>query len=398
MVITPKIINNVCLTTHPEGCEKEVENQIAWVKSRNAIDMPQKILVVGCSTGFGLASRITSAFAGGAETLGVSFEKPQTAKRPGTPGWYNNRAFDKASAQAGIKSHTINGDAFSDEIKRDVISWIKEHWGQADLIVYSLASPVRIDPDTGETYRSVIKPLKEPFTALSADYMKKTVSEVTIEPADESEVEPTVKVMGGEDWIRWISQLKEAGVLAENCKTVSYSYIGPEITYPVYREGTIGKAKEHLEKSAASLNNMLKDLNGQAYVSVNKALVTRSSAVIPVVPLYISLLFRVMKEKGIHEGCIEQMYRLFSDRLYCEGKTPVDETGRIRVDDWEMREDVQEAVSELWDKVTSENVSELSDIEGFRVDYLKLHGFAIEGIDYNKEVDLSANLEQESSC
>ena len=395
MVITPKIINNICLTTHPEGCEKEVENQIAWVKSRDKISMPKRVLVVGCSTGFGLASRISAAFAGGAETLGVSFEKPQTAKRTGTPGWYNNRAFDRVSAQDGIKSCTIDGDAFSDEIKSQSIDWIKENWGQVDLVVYSLASPVRKDPDTGIMYKSVLKPLNEPFTALSADYMEKTVCEVTIEQADESEIEPTVKVMGGEDWIRWIDQLKEAGVLAEHCKTVAYSYIGPQVTYPVYREGTIGKAKEHLEESSAALNNMLKDLNGQAFVSVNKALVTRSSAVIPVVPLYIALLFKIMKEKGIHEGCTEQMYRLFSDRLYKGNEVPVDEKGRIRVDDWEMREDVQSAVSDLWAKVNSENISVLSDIEGFRVDYLKLHGFAIDGIDYDKEVDLSANLNQE---
>ncbi len=395
MVITPKIINNICLTTHPEGCEKEVMNQIAYVKSQPKIDMPKRVLVVGCSTGFGLASRISAAFAGGSETLGVSFEKPQTAKRPGTPGWYNNRAFDMASKEAGLKSFTLDGDAFSDDMKKDAISWIKENWGEVDLVVYSLASPVRTDPETGETYKSVLKPLGKPFTALSVDYMKGTVSEVTIDPAEEDEIEPTVKVMGGEDWIRWMSQLKEAGVLAENCKTVAYSYIGPEVTYAVYREGTIGKAKEHLEASARTLNELLKNLNGQAYVSVNKALVTRSSAVIPVVPLYISLLFKVMKEKGIHEGCIEQMYRLFSDRLFGKGDVPVDSEGRIRIDDWEMREDVQKEVADLWGQVNSENVSELSDIEGFREDYLKLHGFAIDGIDYDKEVDLSANLDQE---
>ncbi|OQY32197.1 MAG: trans-2-enoyl-CoA reductase [Spirochaetaceae bacterium 4572_59] len=395
MVITPKIINNICLTTHPDGCEKEVENQINWVKSCEKVSMPKRVLVVGCSTGFGLASRITATFAGAAETLGVSFEKPQSAKRTGTPGWYNNRTFDKVSARDGIKSHTLDGDAFSDEIKEQAIEWIKENWGQVDLVVYSLASPVRVDPETGVLYKSVIKPMNAPFTALTADYMKKTVSEVTIDPADESEIEPTVKVMGGEDWIRWLSQLKDAGALAENCRTVAYSYIGPEVTYPVYREGTIGKAKEHLENSSTVLNNMLKDLNGQAFVSVNKALVTRSSAVIPVVPLYIAILFRIMKEKGIHEGCIEQMYRLFSDRLYKGDAVPVDDKGRIRVDDLEMRADVQEAVSDLWDQVTSENISELSDIEGFRVDYLKLHGFAIDGIDYEKEVDLTANLNQE---
>ena len=389
MVINPKIINNICLTTHPEGCEKEVQNQIAYVKSQSKVCMPKKVLVVGCSTGFGLASRITAAFAGGAETLGVSFEKPQTPKRPGTPGWYNNRAFDRASAEDGLKSFTFNGDAFSDEIKQESIGWIKENWGKVDLVVYSLASPVRVDPDTGVTYKSVLKPLAKPFTALSADYINETVNEVTIDPADESEIEPTVKVMGGEDWIRWISQLKDADVLAENCMTVAYSYIGPEVTYPVYREGTIGKAKEHLEASSRTLNDILEDLKGRAFVSVNKALVTRSSAVIPVVPLYIALLFRIMKEKGIHEGCIEQMYRLFSDRLYRNGDVPVDDQGRIRVDDWEMREDVQKAVSDLWDQVNSDNVAEISDIRGFREDYLRLHGFSIEGIDYDKDVDLS---------
>ena len=395
MLITPKIMKNICLTTHPEGCEKEVMNQIEYVKSQPKIDMPKKVLVVGCSTGFGLASRISAAFAGGAETLGVSFEKAQTAKRTGTPGWYNNRAFDRASAAEGIKSYTLDGDAFSDGMKEKAISWIKENWGEVDLVVYSLASPVRVDPETGATYKSVLKPIGKPFTALSVDYMQETVNEVTIEPAEDGDIEPTVKVMGGEDWIRWMSQLKEAGVLAENCKTVAYSYIGPEVTYAVYREGTIGKAKEHLEASSRTLNEMLKDLKGQAFVSVNKALVTRSSAVIPVVPLYIALLFRVMKEKGIHEGCIEQMYRLLSDRLYGKGDVPVDDQGRIRVDDWEMREDVQQAVSDLWDQVNSGNVSELSDIKGFREDYLKLHGFAIDGIDYDKEVDLSANLDQE---
>jgi len=395
MVITPKIINNVCLTAHPDGCEAAVKEQIEYVKSREAVSMPRRVLVVGCSTGFGLASRITAAFAGGAETLGVSFEKGPSAKRTASPGWYNNRAFDRAAADEGLKSFTIDGDAFSDEIKQDVIGWIRENWGQVDLMVYSLASPVRKDPVTGEMYKSVLKPIGKPFTALSADYMKGTVNEVTIQPADEGDIEPTVKVMGGEDWARWTSQLKDAGILAEGFMTVAYSYIGPEVTYPVYREGTIGKAKEDLENRASEISGLLKDIGGQGFVSVNKALVTRASAVIPVVPLYMALLYRIMKEKGIHEGCIEQMHRLFSDRLYGDGSVPVDEKGRIRVDDWEMREDVQKAVSDLWDHVTTENLSEISDIEGFREEYLKLHGFAIDGIDYDKEVNLSSDLDQE---
>ncbi len=383
-------MRGVCLTSHPEGCEKEVLNQIEYVKAQGAVDMPKRVLVVGCSTGFGLASRITASFAGGAETLGISFEKGPSEKRPGTPGWYNNRAFDKAAAAAGIKSHTIDGDAFSDAVKDEAAAWIKENWGQVDMIVYSLASPVRVDPETGETYRSVLKPIGKSFTAQSVDFMTGAISDVTIEPAAEEEIAPTVKVMGGEDWARWISRYKEAGILAEGVRTVSYSYIGPEVTYPVYREGTIGQAKEDLENSASALNEMLKDLSGQAYVSVNKALVTRASSVIPVVPLYMALLFRIMKEKGIHEGCIEQMYRLFSERLVPGKEVPVDEKGRIRIDDWEMREDVQSAVSDLWDKVTTENISELSDIEGFREDFLKLHGFNVDGVDYDKEVDLSA--------
>ncbi|MDC7234503.1 MAG: trans-2-enoyl-CoA reductase family protein [Spirochaetales bacterium] len=390
MILEPKIMRGVCLTSHPEGCEKEVLNQIDYVKAQGSIEMPKRILVVGCSTGFGLASRITASFAGGAETVGVSFEKGPSAKRPASPGWYNNRAFDKAAAEAGIKSHTIDGDAFSDGIKDETSAWIKDNWGQVDMIVYSLASPVRVDPETGETYKSVLKPIGKPYTAQSVDFMTAAISEVTIEPAAEEEIAPTVKVMGGEDWARWISQFKDKGLLAEGFRTVSYSYIGPEVTYPVYREGTIGRAKEDLENSAASLTSMLKDVSGQAFVSVNKALVTRASSVIPVVPLYMALLFRVMKEKGIHEGCIEQMYRLFSDRLVPGKDVPVDEKGRIRVDDWEMREDVQSEVSALWDQVTTENISELSDINGFREDFLKLHGFNVEGIDYNKEVDLTA--------
>ena len=390
MVIEPKIMRGVCLTSHPEGCAKEVEHQIAYVKSKGAVSLPKHVLVVGCSTGFGLASRITAAFAGGSETLGISFEKGPSPKRPASPGWYNNRAFDENAAAAGLKSFTIDGDAFSDEIKDQAAAWIKENWGTVDMIVYSLASPVRVDPDTKEMYRSVLKPIGKPYTAQSVDFMTGAISDVTIEPAAEEEIAPTVKVMGGEDWARWISRFKTAGILSEGFRTVSYSYIGPEITYPVYREGTIGKAKEDLENSAALLNEMLKDVSGQAYVSVNKALVTRASSVIPVVPLYMALLFKVMKEKGIHEGCIEQMYRLYSERLVPGQDVPVDEKGRIRVDDWEMREDVQSAVSELWDKVTSENLSDLSDIEGYREDFLKLHGFGVEGIDYGKEVDLSA--------
>ncbi len=392
MIIEPKIVNNVCLTSHPEGLKKEVLRQIGYVKAQGNINTVKRVLVVGCSTGFGLAARISLAFAGGAETLGISFEKGPSAKRGATPGWYNNKAFDQASAGEGIKSFTINGDAFSDEVKSQGINWIRENWKEVDLMIYSLASPIRIDPETGETHKSVLKPIGKAYTAQSVDFMKETVGEVTIAPAEEAEIAPTVKVMGGEDWYRWAKQLKEAGVLAEGFRTISFSYIGPEVTYPIYREGTIGKAKEDLENTVPQLNTLLEDLGGDAFVSVNKALVTRASSVIPVVPLYMSLLFRVMKEKGLHEGCIEQMYRLFKDRVQLGQNPPIDGQGRIRIDDWEMREDVQAEVSALWHRVNSENLRELSDIKTFRSDYLKLHGFDVSGVDYSQDVDLEADL------
>ena len=386
MIITPKIRNSICMNAHPAGCMQETLNQIEYVKKQGPFKGPKTALVVGSSTGFGLASRISLAFGTGADTIGVFFEKESTDKRPGTPGFYNNQAFEKAAAGADLKADSINGDAFSHDVRKRVIELIKEKYGTIDMLVYSLASPVRTDPDTGEMYRSVLKPLKGTFTAKSVDAMSGEIGQASIEPGDQADTDATVKVMGGEDWKIWIETLKNAGVLSEGVKTVAYSYIGPEITYAVYREGTIGKAKEHLEKTAFDIRDVLSSIGGEAYVSVNKALVTRSSAVIPVVPLYISLLYKVMKEKGIHEGCIEQMYRLFSDRLYGKGKTPTDDQGRIRVDDWEMREDVQAEVQKLWDQVDSGNLEELGDMEGYRSEFLQLHGFSVEGIDYEAEV------------
>ncbi|MCF7928249.1 MAG: trans-2-enoyl-CoA reductase family protein [Spirochaetales bacterium] len=384
MIIKPKIRNNICMNAHPVGCAEAVRKDISYVKKAGNFSGPKNVLVVGASTGYGLAARISAAFGGKASTLAAAFEKEPTEKRPGTAGWYNTRAFEQEAAKEGLYAKSLNGDAFSHELKQQAIDIIKEEMGQVDLVIYSLASPMRTDPDTGETYRSVLKPIGETYTNRTLDAMSGEVGTVSIEPAEEQEIANTVKVMGGEDWMLWLRALKDAGVLSEGAKTVAFSYIGPELTYPVYRHGTIGKAKEHLEKTAGELNELLG--SGSAFVSVNKAVVTRASAVIPVVPLYLSLLFRVMKGKGIHEGCIEQMYRLFTERLLNENGIPLDESGRIRIDDWEMREDVQKEINALWDKVTTENVETITDVKGYRKDFLQLHGFDVEGVDYDTDV------------
>ncbi|MBI9097823.1 MAG: trans-2-enoyl-CoA reductase family protein [Spirochaetaceae bacterium] len=388
MKVKPMIINNVCLTTHPEGCAAMVREQIEWTRSQKKIEGPKNALIIGCSTGYGLSSRIAATFSSGANTIGISFEKTPTAKKTGSPGYYNNAEFDKVATEAGFYSQTLNGDAFSNEIKEDVIDLIKKNMGKVDLVIYSLASPVRKDPVTGILHKSVLKPIGERFTAKSVDFMKELVKDVSIDPVEEGDVENTVKVMGGEDWEIWINTLAAAGVLSDDVKTVAYSYIGPEVTADIYRNGTIGKAKEHLEKTGLKIDEQLKAKGGRAFVSVNKALVTRASAYIPVVSLYISILFKVMKPKGIHEGCMEQIYRLYDERLYVDGETPVDSEGRIRIDDLEMRDDVQAEVSELWGKVSTETLGEVTDIEGYRKDFLQLHGFDVEGIDYGKDVVL----------
>ncbi|TVR60668.1 MAG: trans-2-enoyl-CoA reductase family protein [Spirochaetaceae bacterium] len=388
MILQPMIRNNICMNAHPVGCAVHVREQIEYVRGREKIEMPKRVLVIGSSAGYGLASRITAAFAGGAGTIGVAYEKPASGKRPATVGWYNTEVFEKAARENGLVAESVIGDAFSDEVKQEVIEKIKALLGQVDLVVYSLASGVRTDPKTGETYRSALKPIGGEYTAKSIDPMSGVVADVTIQPATDEETESTVKVMGGEDWELWVEALLGAGVLADGAITVAYSYIGPEVTRAVYRDGTIGKAKEHLEKSAAGIDRRLTDIGGHAYVSVNKALVTRSSAVIPVVPLYLASLFRVMKEKGLHEGCIEQMYRLFSERLYAGGEVPVDGDGRIRLDDWEMRDDVQQAVAALWDRVTTENVGELIDIESYKTEFLNIHGFGYDSVDYDADVEV----------
>lgn len=388
MIIKPRTRGFICLTAHPEGAAKNIKRQIDYVKSKGKINNgPKKVLVIGASTGFGIASRIANAFGSDAATIGVFFEKPATEGRPATAGWYNSAAFEKEAHAAGLYAKSINGDAFSDEIKQQTIDLIKQDLGQVDLVVYSLASPRRTHPKTGVSYASVLKPIGKPFTNKTVDFHTGVVSDISIDPIDSDEdIANTIAVMGGEDWKFWIEELSKAGVLADDAKTVAYSYIGPELTYPIYRNGTIGKAKDDLEATVPVINDILSGVNGRAYVSVNKALVTQSSSAIPVVPLYISLLYKVMKEKGIHEGCIEQMQRLFADRLYAD-EILLDENGRIRVDDWEMREDVQAEVAVLWDKVTSENIEEISDIEGYRNDFFQLFGFNIDDIDYDAETN-----------
>ncbi len=401
MVIKPMIRSNICINAHPIGCAKETVNQINYVKAQKAKrgtktlseggNGPKTVVVLGCSTGYGLASRIAAAFEYGADTIGVSFEKEATTTKGGTPGWYNNLAFDREAEKAGLKSVTFNADAFSHETRKTVIAKLQE-WGvKADLIVYSLASPVRTDPDSGELYKSVIKPINQVYAGNALDMMTGKITHAESQPAAEAEIPTTVKVMGGEDWELWIKQLNDAGVLAEGCRTVAYSYIGPELSHAIYRDGTIGEAKKHLEKTAHSLDALLKNIGGAAYVSVNKGLVTRSSAVIPIISQYLGVLFKIMKRNGTHEGCIEQMERMFAERLYTgennsAAVVPVDEENRIRMDDWEMDPKVQEEVDAIMPTVTEENVSETTDLEGLRHDFLIINGFDVEGVDYTADI------------
>ncbi|WP_459209621.1 enoyl-ACP reductase FabV [Aquimarina rhabdastrellae] len=392
MIITPRTRGFICLTAHPKGCEQNVLNQIEYIKSKGAIDGPKKVLVIGASTGFGLASRITSAFGSEASTIGVYFEKPPAKGKTASPGWYNTAAFETEAHKANLYAKSINGDAFSNEIKEQTIALIKEDLGQVDLVIYSLASPVRTHPVTGKRHKSVLKPIGQPFKNKTVDFHTGVVSDIAIDPCTEEDIQNTVTVMGGEDWKMWMDALKAADVLALKATTVAYSYIGPEVTEPVYRKGTIGKAKEDLEATAFKINDSLKDLNGQAYVSVNKALVTQASSAIPVIPLYISLLYKIMKTNNVHEGCIEQIQRLFSERLYHGGVVPTDNEGRIRIDDWEMREDIQAKVKELWDQATSENLAQLGDLEGYANDFFNLFGFKVEGVDYDAEADEIVNI------
>ncbi|MFA9191461.1 enoyl-ACP reductase FabV [Flavobacterium sp. FZUC8N2.13] len=393
MIIEPRMRGFICLTAHPAGCEQSVKNQIEYVKSKGAIDGAKKVLVIGASTGFGLASRISSAFGSDAATIGVFFEKPPVAGKTASPGWYNSAAFEKEAQKAGLYAKSINGDAFSNEVKRETLDLIKADLGQVDLVIYSLASPVRTNPNTGIMHRSVLKPIGSTFTNKTVDFHTGKVSEVTIEPCSGDDIENTIAVMGGEDWAMWMDALKAENLLAPGATTVAYSYIGPSVTEAVYRKGTIGRAKDHLEATAFEISDSLADINGKAYVSVNKALVTQASSAIPVIPLYISLLYKIMKAEGIHEGCIEQIQRLYQQRLYTGGEVPVDEKGRIRIDDWEMRKDVQAQVAQLWEQATTENLAEIGDLEGYRKDFYNLFGFDLAGVDYKAEADEMVQVE-----
>ena len=388
MIVKPRIRGFVCITAHPKGCEAKVRKEIEVAKAARKEGGPKKVLVVGSSTGYGLSTRIASAFSHDAATLGVFFERPSMKGKPASAGWYNSVAFEKAAHEAGLYAKSINGDAFSDEIKAQTIETIKADLGQVDLVVYSLASPRRTDPKTGETYRSVLKPIGESFTNRTLDTDKDEVSEVTIEPASVEEVAHTVKVMGGEDWELWMDALDAAGVLAPGAKSVAYSYIGPEITWPVYTNGTIGQAKKDVERAAAAITAKHKC---SAYVAVNKAVVTQASSAIPVVPLYISILFKVMKAKGTHEDCIEQMVRLLNERLYGDD-LQLDSVGRIRVDDWEMDPDVQQAVADIWPSIRSETLNAESDYLGYQNNFLALFGFGLPGVNYDEDVEVEVDL------
>jgi len=384
MIISPKIRGFICTTAHPEGCAAHVQEQIDYVRSQPRLANPPKnVLVIGASTGYGLASRIVPAFGGGAATVGVFFEKEGTEKKTGSAGWYNTAAFHEAARREGLYARSFNGDAFSHALKKEVIEAIRADLGQVDLVVYSLASPRREDPDTGEVYRSVLKPTREIYRERTLNTDNARIEPVEIPPATEEEIAQTVKVMGGEDWQLWINALGEAGVLADGFRTVAYSYIGPKITWPVYTDGTIGRAKGDLEATARAMNETFGE--NTAVVSVNKALVTQASSAIPVVPLYISLLYRIMKEKGLHEGCIEQIKRLFATRLDPARPRQLDDHGRIRIDDWEMREDVQAEVAGKWPAITTENLYEITDFAGYQKEFLKLFGFGLPGVDYDAE-------------
>lgn len=386
MIVKPKVRGFICTTAHPVGCEAVVKKQIEYVKVQpETKNGPKKVLVIGASMGYGLASRISAAYSCGAATIGVIFDRPAQGNKTATSGWYNTQAFEKFAKADGLYAKTVNADGFSDECKKEVIDIIKSDLGKVDMVVYSMAAPRRA---VGETvYSSVLKTTGESYTNKTIDLRNNTVSEITIEPATEEEIAHTVKVMGGEDWEAWIDALRAADAIEDNAVTVAYSYIGPKLTHPMYFEGSIGRAKAHLYETANKLSDKYKDSGIKAYISVNKALVTQSSAAIPIVPLYISILYKVMKAKGVHEGCIEQMYRLFAQKLYA-GEPVVDEQGMIRLDDLEMTEDIQSEVSDIWEKLDSENFKDFTDIDGYWNDFYELFGFGIENVDYEADVEV----------
>ncbi len=385
MVIKPKIRGFICTNAHPTGCAESVRQQIEYVEKQGGVNCPKNVLVIGCSTGYGLASRITAAFGAKANTLGVCFEKEPSETKTGTAGWYNTAAFHAEAKKAGLYCKTLNGDAFSHDMKKQVIDLIKQDMGKVDLVIYSLASPRRTDPDSGETYNSVLKPIGNAYTSKTFDTNKEVVHEVTLQGATEDDIANTVKVMGGEDWELWLKAMNEAGVLAENCVTTAYTYIGKELTWPIYGHATIGKAKEDLDRAAAALNADYSSLNLKAYVSSLKAVVTQASSAIPVMPLYISLMYQVMKDEGVHEGVIEQIYGLFNNLLLADNP-PVDEAKRLRMDTVETNDHIQAKIKALWPQVTTENFPELGDYAGYHLDFLKLFGFGFDAVDYDADV------------
>ena len=390
MIIKPRIRGCICTTSHPIGCEANVKEQIAYTQSLGEIkDGPKKVLVIGSSSGYGLASRITAAFGSSAATIGVFFEKPASEKMPGTAGWHNSAAFDKLAHEAGLYAKSLNGDAFSHAAKEKTIELIKQDLGQVDMVVYSLASPVRKLPDSGEVVRSVLKPIGNTYKATAVDTNKDELFEAEVEPATAEEVQATVTVMGGQDWELWMQALQNADVLAEGCKTVAYSYIGTELTWPIYWEGALGEAKKDLDRAAHAIDAQLQPLHGTANIAVLKSVVTQASAAIPVMPLYIAMVFKKMREEGVHEGCIEQINRMFRERLYREDRLPpaVDSNNRLRLDDLELRDDIQTHCKELWPKITKDNLRELTDYQEYKDEFLKLFGFGIAGIDYDAEID-----------
>lgn len=390
MVIHPKIRGFICTTTHPVGCERNVLEQIETTKKAGVrTDGPKKVLVIGASSGYGLSARITAAFGFKADTLGIFFEKPGTEKKPGTAGWYNSAAFDKFAKADGLFSKSINGDAFSDEARAKAIEIIKnEMGGEVDLVVYSLASPVRKMPKTGEVVRSSLKPIGQTYTAPAIDTNRDVITETSVEPASQQEIDDTVTVMGGQDWQLWIDALDDAGVLASNARTVAFSYIGTEITWPIYWHGALGRAKADLDRTAHVLNDRLAPRGGSANVAVLKSVVTQASAAIPVMPLYISIAYKIMKEKGLHEGTIEQLNRMYFDRMYRADQAPAatDEEGRLRLDDWELRDDVQEPCKALLLNVTTESLFEVTDYAGYKFEFLKLFGFGRDDVDHDEDV------------
>lgn len=385
MVVEPKVKGFICTTAHPKGCEESVRRQIECTKRHGQVEGPKKVLVIGASTGYGLASRIAVTYGYGADTIGVAFERESNGKRTATAGWYNTMAFEKFAREDGYYAKSFNGDGFSRQMKEDVIECIKTDFGQVDMIIYSMAAPRRTLPD-GTTVSSVLKTVGEPFTNKTIDLRTNEIKEVTVPEANEEEIRATVQVMGGEDWKDWITALNDAGVIKEGAVTVAYSYIGPVVTHAIYKDGSIGQAKKHLYDTSVELTKEFSNIGLKAYISVNKALVTQSSAAIPIVPLYISLLYKVMKEAGLHEGCIEQMNRLFLDKLI--GEVETDGSGRIRLDDYEMKDEIQDKVARVWNEVDSDTIKELGDIKGYWDEFYQMFGFGYENVDYTEDVEI----------